>query len=83
MEELNVFYKKILFATVHCIFQTRTMRILWAIFGTKMYIWYTAPLAKINYLGFYMFGVIFYDLFLIKFYRMGFFGLMMTIRENH
>ena len=30
------------------------MRILWAIFGTKMYIWYTALSAKINYLGFTM-----------------------------
>ena len=33
------------------------MRILWAIFGTKMYIWYTAPLAKINYLDFNMLGL--------------------------
>ena len=30
------------------------MRILWEIFETKMYIWYTAPSAKIIYLGFNM-----------------------------
>ena len=48
------FIKKILFVTVHCIFQTWTMRILRAIFETKMYIWYTAPSTKINYLGFTM-----------------------------
>ena len=54
MVELNVFYKKILFVTVYCIFQTRTLRIQYSQFGTKMYIWYTAPSAKINYLGFTM-----------------------------
>ena len=46
------FYKKILFVTVYYIFQTRTLRIQYSQFGTKMYIWYTAPSAKINYLGF-------------------------------
>ena len=46
--ELNVFYKLVLFVTVYCIFQTRTMRIQWAILGMKMYIWYTAQSAKIN-----------------------------------
>ena len=30
------------------------MRILWGIFDTKMYIWNTAPSAKINYLDFTM-----------------------------
>ena len=39
-------------SAVYCIFQTRTLSIQYSQFGTKMYIWYTASSAKINYLGF-------------------------------
>ena len=34
--EQNVFHKKSLFQTIYLIFQTRTMRIQWAIFGMKV-----------------------------------------------